>query len=138
LHLEHGSGGRCIRLAYGQNAFLSQHRTDPRLGDVGRTILNGRGSAKEALQAVVDSGAEFDWRQLAALGPHSNCAVYHGKEIYSVYNHSAGRNCLAIGNILDNKHVTEAMRDAFETAKVALFRASFAVFRSSWRPGGGI
>ena len=86
----------------------------------------------------MDSGAEFDWRQLAALGPHGNYAVYHGKEIYSVYNHSAGRNCLAIGNILDNKHVTEAMRDAFETAKVPLFRASFAVFRSSWRAGGGI
>ena len=42
-------GGRCIRLAYGQDAFLSQHRTDPRLGDLGRTILNGRGGAKEAL-----------------------------------------------------------------------------------------
>ena len=121
MHPEHGSGGRCIRLAYGQNAFLSQHRADPLLGDVGRTILNRRGGAKEVLQAVVDSGAEFDWRQLAALGPHGNCAVYYGKEIYSVHNHSAGRNCLAIGYILDNKHVTEAMRDAFETAKGVLF-----------------
>ena len=119
MHLEHGSGGRCIRLAYGQNGFLSQHRTDPRLGDVGRTILNGRGSAKEALQAVVDSGAEFDWRQLAALGRQGNCAVYHGKEIYSVYNPSTGRNCLALGKILDNEHVTEAMRDAFKTVKIA-------------------
>ena len=60
MHLEHGSGGCCIRLAYGQNDFLSQHRTDLRLGDVGQTILNGRGGAKEALQAVVDSEAEFD------------------------------------------------------------------------------
>ena len=69
----------------------------------------------------MDSGAELDWRQLDALDWHGKFDIYHGKEIYSVYNHSAGRNCLAIGNILDNKHVTEAMRDAFETPEVALF-----------------
>ena len=66
----------------------------------------------------MDSGAEFDWRQLAAVGRHGNLAVYHDKEIYSVYNRSAGKNCLALGKILDNEHVTEAMRNPFETAKV--------------------
>ena len=86
-------GGRCIRLAHGQGAFLSQYRTDPRLGDVGLAILKGGGDAKEALQAVVDSGAELDWRQLDAIDRHGNFDIYHSKEFYSVYNHSAGRNC---------------------------------------------
>ena len=67
----------------------------------------------------MDSGAELDWRQLGALDWHGIFSVYHGEKIYSVFDHSAGRNCLALGNILDNEHVTEAMRDAFETAKVA-------------------
>ena len=67
----------------------------------------------------MDSGAELDWRQLGALDWHGNFAVYHGEEIYSVLDHPAGRNCSVLGNILDNEHVTEAMRDAFETAKVA-------------------
>ena len=67
----------------------------------------------------MDSGAELDWRQLGALDWHGIFSVYHGEKIYSVFDHSAGRNCLALGNILDNEHVTEAMRDAFKTAKVA-------------------
>ena len=83
-------GGRCIRSVYSQGAFLSQHRTDTRLGDVGLAILKGGGDAKKALQAVVDSGAELDWRQLGALDRHGNFDVYHGKEIHSAYNHSAG------------------------------------------------
>ncbi len=67
----------------------------------------------------MDSGAELDWRQLGALDWHGNFSVYHGEKIYSVFDHSAGRNCLALGNILGNEHAAEAMRDGFETTKVA-------------------
>lgn len=126
-------------MAHGQGAFLSQYRTDPRLGDVGLAILKGGGDAKEALQAVVDSGAELDWRQLGALDRHGSFAVYHGREIYSVYNHSAGKICLALGNILDNEHATEAMRDRFEAAKAApLSEHLLLALEAGWHTGGEI
>ncbi len=121
-------GGRCVRLAHGCGAFLSQHRTDPRLGDVGLAVLETGGTAQDAIQAVVDSGQDLSWRQLGAIDRQGNFAAFHGQEIYSVYNHSAGKNCLALGNIIDNEMVTEAMRDTFvasngETLAERLMRA---------------
>ncbi len=109
-------GARCIRLAHDCGAFLSQHRTDPRLGDQGLAALKDGATAGEAVEVVVAGTANIGWRQLAALDRHGNWAAFHGQDIYSVYNHSAGANCLAVGNILANDQVTVAMRDAFVAA----------------------
>jgi len=87
----------------------------------------------------VDSGAELDWRQLGALDRQGNFAVYHGRNTYSLYNHSAGRNYLALGSILDNEHVTVAMRDRFEAAKAApLSERLLLALEASWHTGGEI
>ena len=109
-------GSRCLRLAHGRGAFLSQHRTDPRLGDRGLAALKDGATAGEVVEAVVAGAANIGWRQLAALDRHGHWAAFHGENIYSVYNHSAGINCLVLGNILANDQVTVAMRDGFVAA----------------------
>ena len=106
-------GNRCLRLAHGKGAFLSQHRTDSRLGDAGIALLADGQSAETAIQEVCASSPDIDWRQLGALDAHGQSAIYHGRRMYSVYSHSTAPGCLALGNILDNDQVTSAMASAF-------------------------
>lgn len=106
-------GGRCVRLAHGRGAFLSQHRTDSRLGDLGIALLRrGRGAAA-AIEEVADSSPLIEWRQLGALDAEGRAAVHHGRRMYSIHTHTGGRDCLALGNILANDRVTAAMAAAF-------------------------
>ncbi|HEY0212732.1 MAG TPA: DUF1028 domain-containing protein [Paenirhodobacter sp.] len=109
-------GSRCIRLRHGKGAFLSQHRTDSRLGDLGIDLLAQGAGAQAAVDAVVASSADIGWRQLGAMDAAGQTAVYHGARMYSIYSHSVGRDCLALGNILANEQVTDAMAQAFGQA----------------------
>ena len=106
-------GSRCLRLAHGKGAFLSQHRTDSRLGDAGIAHLAAGKNAETAIQEVCASSPDIDWRQLGALDAKGQTAIYHGRRMYSIYSHSIAPGCLALGNILDNDHVTNAMATAF-------------------------
>lgn len=107
-------GSRCVRLAHGMGAFLSQHRTDSRLGDLGISLLRDGMSADDAVSGVCASTDDIEWRQIGALDAKGQTACYHGRRMYSIYTHSAGKNCLALGNILDNEKVTHQMAMAFQ------------------------
>lgn len=109
-------GSRCVRLAHGKGAMLSQHRTDSRLGDLGIALLRDGHSADDTVAQVCASSPDIEWRQIGALDPRGQSAVYHGRRMYSIYTHTTGRNCLAMGNILDNEKVTAAMAAAFVAA----------------------
>jgi len=109
-------GNRCLRVSHRRGAFLSQHRTDARLGDEGISLLNGGLAADDAIAQVAAGNSDIEWRQLAALDVEGRAAVYHGRRMYSIYTHSIGKDCVAIGNILANDRVTDAMVAAFEGA----------------------
>lgn len=110
-------GSRCIRLSHGKGAFLSQHRTDSRLGDLGISLLQKGADAESAVREVMASTSDIGWRQLGALDADGSTAVHHGDRMYSIYSHSSGPDCLALGNILANENVTDAMAAAFATAE---------------------
>ncbi len=111
---ELGVGGRCVRLAHGKGAMLSQHRTDSRLGDLGISLLEKGMAADDVVAQVCASTDNIEWRQIGALDAKGRAAVYHGRRMYSIYSHTIGKNCLALGNILDNDKVTDAMAEAFQ------------------------
>ncbi len=109
-------GRRCSRIAHDQGAFLSQHRTDTRLAEKGLALISAGCSASEAVAQVVEEAEAVDigWRQLAAIDKDGQTAVHHGDRIYSIHTHTAGIDYIAVGNILANERVTDAMADAFE------------------------
>lgn len=107
-------GSRCVRLAHGKGAMLSQHRTDSRLGDLGISLLAGGEAADVVVAKVCASTEHIDWRQIGALDAQGRAAVYHGRRMYSIYTHTMGQDCLALGNILDNDAVTARMAEAFQ------------------------
>lgn len=106
-------GNRCVRLAHGKGAMLSQHRTDSRLGDLGIALLREGHAADDVVVQLCASSPDIEWRQIGALDSTGRASVYHGRRMYSIYTHCSGKNCLALGNILDNERVTEEMANAF-------------------------
>jgi uncharacterized Ntn-hydrolase superfamily protein len=130
-------GNRCLRVSHRHGAFLSQHRTDARLGDTGITLLEKGFSADEAIAQVATGAPDIEWRQLAALDAQGRVAVYHGRRMYSIYTHSVGKDCVAIGNILDNDGVTDAMVAAFEAASGATLEERLLRGLEAGRDAGG-
>lgn len=106
-------GARCVRLAHGKGAMLSQHRTDSRLGDLGIALLAEGKTAQDTVSEVCNSSADIEWRQIGALDAKGRASAYHGRRMYSIYTHSSDLDCLALGNILANDQVTRNMADAF-------------------------
>ncbi|MCG8691551.1 MAG: DUF1028 domain-containing protein [Minwuiales bacterium] len=130
-------GNRCLRVSHGKGAFLSQHRTDPRLGDKGIALLDDGASAEEAVARVVEGTPDIEWRQLAALDAAGRAAVHHGGRMYSIYTHSVGRDCVAVGNILANDRVTHAMVAAYEAASGAPLEDRLLQGLEAGRDAGG-
>lgn len=106
-------GGRCVRLAHGKGAMLSQHRTDSRLGDLGISLLAAGKRADETISEVCNSTNDIEWRQIGALDATGQASVYHGRRMYSIFTHTIDTDCLALGNILANEKITRSMADAF-------------------------
>lgn len=99
-------------------AVLTQHRTDPRLGFRGLDLLLAGCSAQEALDALVASTPHHRWRQLAVIDAHGNTAHFHGSAVKPSLNAAHGKDVVAIGNILANDRVPEAMMQAFLAAEL--------------------
>ena len=107
-------GSRCVWAEPGVGAVLTQHRTDPRLGPKILARLK-KGEAPDAI--VTDLGKNepnIGWRQLAVMAADGKAAFFHGAKILSTRNGRIGRDCVAIGNIIRNTAVVDAMVTAFE------------------------
>jgi uncharacterized Ntn-hydrolase superfamily protein len=129
-------GNRCLHLRHGYGAFLSQHRTDPRLGVQGADLLAAGRSAADAMADVVKA-PDIGWRQLAALDARGGTAWHHGDMIYSITTHALGDHCIAVGNILDNDQVTAAMVAAYEAARGQRLEERLVTALEAGRDAGG-
>ncbi len=108
-----GVGSRCPYAQAGVGAVLTQHRTDPRLGPLGLDLLAKGHSASETIQHLTVDTETIGWRQLAVVDRQGNTAYYHGADIYSIHSAAQGDATCAIGNIIRNEQVPQAMVDAF-------------------------
>jgi uncharacterized Ntn-hydrolase superfamily protein len=108
-------GSRCAYATAGVGAALTQHRTDPRLGPKMLERL-AQGASPEAIMRDLEaSETGIGWRQLAVIGADGTGAYFNGDKISSVTKGQVGRDCVAIGNILRNTGVVDAMIETFET-----------------------
>ncbi|MDF2235273.1 DUF1028 domain-containing protein [Albimonas sp. CAU 1670] len=106
-------GSRCVGLLHGKGGVLSQHRTDPRLRDLGVRKLAEGADAETTLSAICHSTPDIEWRQVGVIDAQGRVAVHHGRQMYSIYAHAVVPDGLALGNILDNPDVPAAMAAAF-------------------------
>ena len=106
-------GARCPHAEAGVGAILTQHRTDPRLGPLGLSLLRAGASAEQTLAALVASTPHHGWRQLAAIDRQGHTAHFHGAQVKPALNAVHVPGCVAMGNILANDRVPAAMAEAF-------------------------
>lgn len=107
-------GARVAHCAAGIGAVLTQHRTDPRLGPRGLSLLQSGCSAQEALDALVASTPDAAWRQLAVLDSAGRAAVFSGARTRPEVSDRTTENVCAVGNVLANVRVTAAMVRRYE------------------------
>ncbi|GAA3681147.1 DUF1028 domain-containing protein [Arthrobacter ginkgonis] len=127
---------RCAHLRDGAGAVSSQNITDPRLGGALLDRLEAGGSAREALDAVVDTAPAADYRQLVVLDARGGTAVFHGAHTLGVFGEGRGAHSVAAGNMLANPGVPQALCDAFEQAEGELEQRLLTALRAGLAAGG--
>ena len=76
--------------------------------------LNEGAAPAAILKDFEKSEAGIGWRQLAIIDAEGQAAFFNGAKIYSVSKGRIGRDCVAVGNILRNTDVVDAMVQSFE------------------------
>jgi uncharacterized Ntn-hydrolase superfamily protein len=107
-------GGRCAYAQANVGAVLTQHRTDPRLGPKMLERLRDGAAPAAILKDFEKSETGIGWRQLAIIDAKGQAAFFNGSNIYSVFKGLVGRDCVAVGNIIRNTDVVDAMVKSFE------------------------
>jgi len=107
-------GGRCAYAQANVGAVLTQHRTDPRLGPKMLERLREGAAPAAILKDFEKSEPGIGWRQLAIIDAKGQAAFFNGSNIYSVFKGLVGRDCVAVGNIIRNTDVVDAMVKSFE------------------------
>jgi uncharacterized Ntn-hydrolase superfamily protein len=130
-------GSRVPFLAAGLGGVLTQHRTDPRLGPRGVALLRDGCSAAETIAALVASSPHHGWRQLAAIDAAGRTAHFHGARVKPAHDAAHGPDCVAIGNILADAAVPQAMVDAFLAAPGAMLADRLLAALAAGEAAGG-
>jgi len=112
-------GARVIHCAAGTGGVLTQHRTDPRLGQRGLALLASGCTAQETVDALVASTPHAHWRQLGVVDVEGRSAAFSGARTRPEMSEAAGENACAIGNILSNARVPAAMLWRFQNLPTA-------------------
>jgi uncharacterized Ntn-hydrolase superfamily protein len=108
-----GVGSRCPFAAAGVGAVLTQHRTDPQLGPRGLQLLAAGQSAQQVIASLATDNPTAGWRQLAIIDKRGETAYFHGDKITSTRTAAQGDGVCAIGNIIRNADIPQAMVEAF-------------------------
>ena len=108
---------RCLHWRPGVGIALSQNITDPRLGPRLLALSADGVDTASAMDAVVRSTPHIGYRQLGLVDARGDTALYTGDRVLGCFASSAGRHCVAAGNLLANDGVPAAMIRAFESAE---------------------
>jgi uncharacterized Ntn-hydrolase superfamily protein len=70
-------------------------------------------SAQQVIESLVMDNRTAGWRQLAIIDKLGETAYYHGDKIASTHAAAQGDGVCAIGNIIRNADIPQAMVEAF-------------------------
>ena len=129
-------GARCLALQDRVGAVSTQNVTDPRLGSAVLDLLATGFSAREAIDALVDSDHTSPFRQLIAVDSFGNTAVHSGIHCLGVVGSATKDGVAAAGNLLAAEDVPSAMISAFEAANGSLEERLLAALWGGLDAGG--
>ena len=107
-------GSRCIHVAPGVGAIVTQASTNPRLGHLGLNLLRAGYSAPRVLEEIAADDQFVERRQLGCLDVSGLSAARTGAENKPWAGHRVDRNVVVAGNMLASAAVADAMFGAFQ------------------------
>jgi uncharacterized Ntn-hydrolase superfamily protein len=107
-------GSRCIHVAPGVGAIVSQASSNPRLGHLGLNLLRAGYSAPRALDEIASSDQFVERRQLGCLDVTGLGAARTGAGNKPWAGHRVERNVVVATNAVVGAEVADSMFDAFK------------------------
>jgi uncharacterized Ntn-hydrolase superfamily protein len=107
---------RCVHLADGAGAVLSQNVTDPRLGLKVIGLLGDGADAATAIATVLAGEPFTEFRQLIALDTEGRTAIHSGSDALGVVGEYAVAGAAAAGNLLATPDVPRRLVEAWLAA----------------------
>lgn len=107
-------GSRCIHVASGVGAVVTQAMTNPRLGHLGLNLLRAGYSATRALEEIAASDQFVERRQLGCLDVSGLAAARTGSGNKPWAGHHVDRNVVVAANAVVSAQVIDAMFDVFQ------------------------
>ncbi len=107
-------GSRCIHVAPGVGAVVTQASTNPRLGHLGLNLLRAGYSASRVLEEIAASDQFVERRQLGCLDVTGLAAARTGSANKPWAGHRVEPNVVVAGNMLAGPGVADAMLAAFQ------------------------
>lgn len=111
-----GVGGISPTYGHSGGIVVVQAKGNPRAGLAGARVLDGGGSAEEALAAIVGADVDPEERQIAVMDRGGGIGVRTGSKNGPWAGEVVGADRVAFGNVLVGPEVVEAMASAFDAA----------------------
>jgi uncharacterized Ntn-hydrolase superfamily protein len=106
-------GSRCIHVAPGVGAIITQASTNPRLGYLGLNLLRAGQAAPRVLEEIAASDPFVERRQLGCLDTAGLAAARTGSGNRPWAGHRIDRNVVVAANMVVGPQVADAMLDVF-------------------------
>jgi uncharacterized Ntn-hydrolase superfamily protein len=130
-------GSRCIHVAPGVGAVVTQASTNPRLGHLGLNLLRAGYSAPRVLEEIAASDQFVERRQLGCLDVSGLAAARTGAENKPWAGHRVDRNVVVAANMVAGAQVADAMVAAFrDGADLPLWERLLASLEAGKAAGG--
>jgi uncharacterized Ntn-hydrolase superfamily protein len=127
---------RCVHLADGAGAVLTQNVTDPRLGPKLIGLLSEGADASAAIATVVASEPFTEFRQLIVLDDAGRAAIHSGRNALGVVGQYAVNGAAAAGNLLATPDVPQRMVEAWLATDGPVETRLLAAFAAAMQEGG--
>ena len=130
-------GSRCIHVAPGVGAIITQASTNPRLGHLGLNLLRAGYSAPRVLEEIAASDRFVERRQLGCLDTSGHTAARTGADNKAWAGHRTDRNVVVAANMVAGAGVADAMFTAFQRgADLPLWERLLASLEAGKAAGG--
>jgi uncharacterized Ntn-hydrolase superfamily protein len=127
---------RCVHLADGAGAVLSQNVTDPRLGPKLIGLLNDGADAATAVVTVAAGEPFTEFRQLIVLDTEGRTAVHSGRDALGVVAEHAVHGAAAAGNLLATPDIPKRLVETWLAADGPVETRLLAALAAAIEAGG--
>ena len=129
-------GNRVLQVEFGVGAVASQANTNPLLARQALNHLRQGATAKEAMDAALQTDEKREERQLSIISANGSQAAFTGTKPDDFKSHIIGKNMVVAGNILVGRETLEAMAAAFEATPGILADRIMAALEAGQKAGG--